>query len=157
MRGELGGWDVDVSLVYGHNEVLYGVEDSLNISYRRGLADRASMPASMNTTSSCFNAGVVHGFEIGGLPEPLNLAFGVEARRESYGIEAGEPASYNRGPIAGAPAGAQGFPGFQPSNELDEDRTAVTAPTSTSKRSSPRNSSRASPCAAKTIPTSAPP
>ena len=54
----------------------------------------------------------------------MNLAFGVEARQESYSIEAGEPASYDRGPVVGVAAGAQGFPGFQPSNELDEDRQA---------------------------------
>jgi iron complex outermembrane receptor protein len=73
-----------------------------------------------------FNAGIVRGFDWG-LAEPVNLAFGVEARRETYSIEAGEPASYERGPVAGAPAGAQGFPGFQPSNELDEDRKAYSA------------------------------
>jgi iron complex outermembrane receptor protein len=74
-----------------------------------------------------FNAGMVRGFEVGNLPEPLNLALGVEARRENYSIEAGEAASYERGPVVGAPAGAQGFPGFQPTNELDQDRTAYSA------------------------------
>jgi iron complex outermembrane receptor protein len=126
VRGDLGGWEVDVSLVYGSNEVVYGVEDSLNVSY--GAASQTSFDAGeMNYDQFVLNAGVVHGFEVGGLPEPLNLAFGVEARRESYGIVAGEPASYNRGPIVGVAAGAQGFPGFQPSNELDEHRTAVSA------------------------------
>ena len=126
VRGDLAGWGIDVSLVYGSNEVVYGVEDSLNVSY--GAASQTSFDAGeMNYDQFVLNAGVVHGFEIGGLPEPLNLAFGVEARRESYGIVAGEPASYDRGPIVGVAAGAQGFPGFQPSNELDEDRTAVSA------------------------------
>jgi iron complex outermembrane receptor protein len=72
------------------------------------------------------NAGLVRGFDWG-LAGPVNVAFGIEARQESYSLEAGEPASYNRGPIAGQPAGAQGFPGFQPSNELDEDREAYGA------------------------------
>jgi iron complex outermembrane receptor protein len=126
VRGDLGGWEVDVSLVYGSNEVVYGVEDSLNVSY--GAASQTSFDAGeMNYDQFVLNAGVVHGFEVGGLPEPLNLAFGVEARRENYGIVAGEPASYDRGPIVGVAAGAQGFPGFQPSNELDEHRTAVSA------------------------------
>ena len=124
LRGDLGGWEIDVSLVYGSNEVVYGVEDSLNVSY--GAASQTSFDAGeMNYDQFVLNAGVVRGFEIGGLPEPLNLAFGVEWRRESYGIVAGEPASYNRGPIVGVAAGAQGFPGFQPSNELDEHRNAV--------------------------------
>ncbi|MEJ0084876.1 MAG: TonB-dependent receptor [Pseudomonadota bacterium] len=126
VRGKLGGWDADVSLVYGSNTVTYGVEHSLNRSY--GPASQTSFDAGeMNYDQFTFDAGIVRGFEVGSLPEPVNVALGIEARREGYGIEAGEPASYDRGPLAGQPAGAQGFPGFQPSNELDEHRTAYSA------------------------------
>jgi iron complex outermembrane receptor protein len=126
VKGKLGEWDADVSLVYGMNDVHYGVDHSLNTSY--GAASQTSFDAgSMKYDQFVFNAGIVRGFEVGSLPEPLNLALGVEARRESYSIEAGEPASYNRGPVVGAPAGAQGFPGFQPANELDKHRTAYSA------------------------------
>jgi iron complex outermembrane receptor protein len=125
-RGPWGAWDTDVSLVYGRNEVNYGVDNSLNTSY--GAASQTDFDAgAMIYDQFTFNAGIVRGFEMGSLPEPVNVAIGVEARRESYQIEAGEPASYDRGPVAGAPAGAQGFPGFQPSNEVDEDRTAYSA------------------------------
>jgi len=123
VRGKLGSWDADVSLVYGSNKVVYGVENSLNTSY--GAASQVSFDAgAMEYDQYVFNASFVHGFEVGSLPEPVNFAFGIEARRESYGIEDGEPASYDRGPVAGAPAGSQGFPGFQPSNVLDESREA---------------------------------
>src|SRR5262245_9864956 len=126
VKGKAGSWDTDISLVYGMNDVHYGVEHSLNTSY--GAASQTSFDAgSMEYNQLVFNAGMVRGFEVGSLPEPLNLALGVEARRENYSIDAGEPNSYNRGPVAGAPAGAQGFPGFQPSNEVDEDRTAYSA------------------------------
>ncbi len=126
VRGPWGSWETDVSLVYGRNEVNYGVDDSLNTSY--GAASQTNFDAgAMIYDQFTFNAGIVRGFEVGSLPEPVNVAIGVEARRESYQIEAGEPASYDRGPVAGAPAGAQGFPGFQPSNELDEARTAYSA------------------------------
>jgi iron complex outermembrane receptor protein len=126
IRGKLGEWESDLSLVYGSNEVVYGVEDSLNASY--GAASQTSFDAGeMNYDQFVFNAGMVRTFEVGGLPEGVNLALGVEARRESYGIEAGEPASYDRGPVVGAAAGSQGFPGFQPSNELDESREAYSA------------------------------
>jgi iron complex outermembrane receptor protein len=126
VRGKLAGWDADMSLVYGSNTVEYGVEHSLNVSY--GADSQTSFDAGeMNYDQFTFNASIVRGFEIGDLPEPLNVALGVEARREGYGIEAGEPASYDRGPIVGAPAGAQGFPGFQPGNELDEHRTSYSA------------------------------
>ena len=62
-----------------------------------------------------------------GLCGPARLAVGIEARRETYSIHAGELNSYQLAPGAGAGTapGAQGFPGFQPANEVDEDRTAV--------------------------------
>jgi iron complex outermembrane receptor protein len=123
VRGKLGSWDSDLSLVYGSNKVVYGVEDSLNTSY--GAASQTSFDAgAMDYDQFVFNASIVRGFDVGGLPEPVNVAFGIEARRESYGIEAGEPTSYDRGPVVGVAAGSQGFPGFQPSNELDESREA---------------------------------
>jgi iron complex outermembrane recepter protein len=122
IRGDLAGWNLDVSVVYGRNQIDYGVEDSLNTSF--GAASQTSFDAGgMEYDQLTINAGMVHGFDWG-LAEPVNLAFGIEWRRETYGIEAGEPASYERGPIVGAPAGAQGFPGFKPENELDEDREA---------------------------------
>jgi iron complex outermembrane receptor protein len=74
-----------------------------------------------------FNAGIVRTFDVGNLPEGINVALGIEARQENYSIDAGEPTSYDRGPIVGGFAGSQGFPGFQPSNELDEDREAYSA------------------------------
>jgi iron complex outermembrane receptor protein len=126
VKGKLGEWDADVSLVYGMNDVHYGVDHSLNTSY--GAASQTSFDAgSMKYDQFVFNSGIVRGFDVGNLPEPLNLALGVEARREGYSIEAGEAASYDRGPIVGAPAGAQGFPGFQPANVLDKHRTAYSA------------------------------
>ncbi len=125
VRGEWGEWNTDVSLVYGSNKIGYGVEDSLNVSY--GAASQTSFDAGgLEYNQLVFNAGIVRGFDWG-MAEPVNVALGIEARREEYSIEAGEPTSYNRGPVAGQPAGAQGFPGFQPSNELDEDRTAYSA------------------------------
>src|SRR5262245_2816308 len=104
VRGQWGAWDTDVSLVYGRNEVNYGVENSLNTSY--GAASQTRFDAgAMEYDQLVFNVGFVRAFEVGNLPEPLNLAFGVEARGENYGIETGEAASYNRGPVVGAPAG----------------------------------------------------
>jgi iron complex outermembrane receptor protein len=125
VKGKLGGWDADVSLVYGLNQIDYGVEHSLNTSY--GAASQTSFDAGgMEYNQFTLNAGIVRGFDWG-LAEPVNVALGVEARRENYSIEAGEPASYLRGPVVGAPAGAQGFPGFKPENELDKERKAYSA------------------------------
>ena len=91
LRGKLGGGDTDISLVYGKNDIHYGVEDSLNTSF--GAASQTSFDAGgMTYDQLTFNAGMVRGFDWG-LAEPVNLAFGVEYRWETYEIEAGEPAS----------------------------------------------------------------
>jgi iron complex outermembrane recepter protein len=125
LNGKLGEWDADFSIVYGRNEIDYGVINSLNVSY--GAASQTSFDAGgLEYDQITLNAGVVRGFDWG-LAEPVNVALGIEARRESYAIVAGEPTSYNRGPVVGAAAGAQGFPGFQPSNVVDEDREAYSA------------------------------
>jgi iron complex outermembrane receptor protein len=127
---KLGPWDMDSSLTYGRNEMDYEVRNSLN---------RSLGPASKTTFDSggfdydqlALNVSGVRTVEIG-LASPLNIAIGVEARRESFSIHAGEPDSYRNGGVRlanGNPtqSGAQVFPGFRPENEVDEDRTAVGA------------------------------
>ena len=56
----------------------------------------------------------------------LHLAWGAEYRLDSYRIEAGEEYSYRDydGGPTGAIGGIQVFPGFKPSNEVDETRNA---------------------------------
>ncbi|HYC75471.1 TonB-dependent receptor [Brevundimonas sp.] len=126
MRGEIGGWGADINLVYGRNALDFRTENSLNATYG------AASPTSFDSGSLIYDQ-VVLGADFArqydlGLYAPLNVAVGLEARREGYEIEAGQPESYDRGPLGGNTAlagGAQGFVGFQPSNEVDEDRTAV--------------------------------
>lgn len=126
----LGVWDMDSSFVYGRNEMDFRVEHSLN---------RSLGPASKTTFDSggfaydqlTMNVSGVRTVEVG-LASPLNIAVGVEARRETFSIDAGEPDSYRNGGVllpTGAPtqSGAQVFPGFRPENEVDEHRTAVGA------------------------------
>jgi len=126
LRGEIGGWNADFSLVYGRNDLGFRTENTLNATY--GAASKTSFDdGKLIYDQLVFGADFTRQFEVG-LVRPLNLAFGLEARRENYQIKAGEPASYNRGPLGSNTAlagGAQGFVGFQPSNEVDEDRTAV--------------------------------
>lgn len=126
LRGEVGGWQADVNLVYGRNALDFRTEESLNATYG------AASPTSFDSGSLIYDQ-LVLGVDLArqyelGLHAPVNVAVGLEARRETYEIQAGQPESYNRGPLGGNTAlagGAQGFVGFQPSNEVDEDRTAV--------------------------------
>ena len=60
------------------------------------------------------------------LRDTVHLAWGLEYRLDSYRIEAGEEYSYRDydGPGVGGAIGIQVFPGFKPSNEVDETRNA---------------------------------
>ena len=60
------------------------------------------------------------------LQDTVHLAWGVEYRLDHYQIEAGEEYSYEDydGVGVGAAGGIQVFPGFRPSNEVDETRNA---------------------------------
>ncbi len=126
LRGQIGGWDADFNLVYGRNALDFRTENTLNATY--GAASATSFDdGSLIYDQLVFGADFNRQFEVG-LSRPLNLAFGLEARREGYEIQAGEAASYNRGPLGSNTAlsgGAQGFVGFQPSNVVDENRDAV--------------------------------
>lgn len=127
IKGEAAGFDWDISAGYGRNELDYRVENSINASL--GAASPTSFDAGgLAYDQLTLSVDAVRPIEAG-LYEPLNLALGVEYRRESFEVHAGEPASYIRGTAgtASAGAGSQGFPGFQPSNVTDEDRSNVSA------------------------------
>ena len=127
----LGEWDMDTSLVYGRNEMDFTIENTLNRSL--GPASGTEFDAGgFAYDQLVLNFSGVRQVEIGALASPLNVAAGIEARQERYEINAGEPDSYRNGGVllpSGTPtqSGAQVFPGFRPSNEVDEDRTAIGA------------------------------
>jgi iron complex outermembrane receptor protein len=124
IKGQIAGFDMDLNLVFGSNEVAYRVEDSLNGSLV------PNSPTSFDAGGLAYDQfvlglDVVRRYDIG-LFEPLNVAFGAEARREHFEIFAGELASYQFVPgRPGAGAGSQGFIGFRPSNEVDETATPL--------------------------------
>ncbi|MEN5051109.1 TonB-dependent receptor [Brevundimonas naejangsanensis] len=125
VRGDIAGWNAEFSLVYGRNALAFRTEDSLNATY--GAASPTSFDSGGLTYDQLvFGADFSRQFDVG-LSGPLNFAWGAEARKENYKIEAGQAESWNRGPLGtntSLAGGAQGFVGFQPSNEVDEDRDA---------------------------------
>ena len=128
-RWELGEWDMDSSLVYGFNSMDFTIRDTLNRSI--GPTSKTVFDAGgFDYNQLTFNVSGVRGFDAG-MASPLNVAIGLEARREGYSIHAGEPDSYrNGGVLLGGQttaSGAQVFPGFKPQNEVDEERTSVGA------------------------------
>lgn len=131
VRWQIGDWDMDSSLTYGRNEMDFTIENTLNRSL--GPSSKTRFDAGgFDYDQLVLNVSAVRPVVISGLASPLNVAIGIEARRESYSIHAGEPDSYRNGGVSlpnGQPtqSGAQVFPGFRPDNEVDESREAIGA------------------------------
>lgn len=126
-----GDWEMDSSLVYGYNEMFFTIENTLNRSLGPSSPTRFDS-GGFDYDQLVFNFSGVRQVQVGSLASPLNVAIGLEARREGYSITAGEPDSYRNGGVLlpnGNPtaSGAQVFPGFRPSNQVNENRTAVGA------------------------------
>ena len=107
----LGEFNIDISGTFGINTVDYTIGNTLN-------------PALGATSPTSFDAGaykfqnLLGNIDVTRNFENISLAFGIEARTEKFTVEAGEPDSYFEG-------GAQSFPGLQPSNALEENRSSI--------------------------------
>ncbi|MDX2193559.1 MAG: TonB-dependent receptor [Gemmatimonadales bacterium] len=136
IRGTMGdGWKYDVSSVLGGNSFRFGLRNTVNASLG------AQSPTTFDAGQLIFNQltnniDISKQFDVGAA-SPLNVAFGAEARFDRYQIKQGDQPSYVQGTVtqranlgpngstAVAPAGAQGFPGFRPTDEVTENRNAV--------------------------------
>ena len=130
VNGDANGYRWDISNVYGMNSFRFDVTNSNNASQ---FALGASAPTSFYAGTIQFgqntsNASVAkdYGQQMG--LQSFNVAVGAEYRLDMYKIKAGDEASYrNFDPASGRGAGAQVFPGFQPTNAVDENRRVLGA------------------------------
>lgn len=121
VRGDLGEWSTDLSVVYGENDLEFGVLNSLNTSL--GANSPTEFDAGgLKNSQTVANLDVSRLFEVSG--RSLNVALGLEYRDEGYEITAGEPASYITGDFPGQ-GGSQVFNGFQPASEVDRSRDSI--------------------------------
>jgi iron complex outermembrane receptor protein len=119
-RGTFGDWDVDLSNTFGSNRFRYGVKNTLNATLGQASPTRFDA-GGFQLQQNVVNLNVSRNFKT--VAQGLNLAFGTELRREWYQIFAGDPGSYLSYNLnSNRPAGAQGFPGFQPRNEVRANR-----------------------------------
>ena len=113
--GKLGKWDASISNTLGTNIFDYTVDNSLNYSQfavGNTPAQTRFNAGGIRLLQNTVNADMAQKFD---LAQGLNIAFGAEQRIEQYQQVAGEEASYrNYNTAAGAAAGSQVFPGFQP-------------------------------------------
>ena len=124
-RGSIpSGWNWDLSAVYGSNEFDHDVTNSLNVSF--GDASPTSFNvAEYEFTQLTFRFDMSRPFEVAGFANPVNLAWGLEYRTDTYETKAGDPESYEAGPVIGAPIGTQAGSGLKPGETVDVDRDAV--------------------------------
>ncbi|HEX8300986.1 TonB-dependent receptor [Sphingomonas sp.] len=152
IRGDLGGWSTDLSLVYGNNKFDYRTENSQNTSYGpASLRDFDSGGLQFGQLTA--NLDVSREFDMG-FAKPLTFALGAEYRNEDFNIRPGETQSFAIGPFfrasfattaancttqggvftaatgicsfpgRAALVGAQGFPGFPTSAATDVSRNS---------------------------------
>lgn len=125
LRGVTGGWDYDLSAVYGSNRLDYTIENTVNTSLGGVASPRRFDAGGLRSGQTSINLDMRRDLDIG-IGKSVSFAFGGEYRNENYKIVAGELQSYINGPFSVAPfnaaGGAQVFPGFRPSNATDVSR-----------------------------------
>jgi len=116
LRSQLAGFDLDASISYGRNKIGFRTLNSANYSLG------AATPREFDDGALTYDqwVGGVDATRRFDVFQSLNVALGVEVRREGYKIEAGELASYTG-------TGAQGFGGFAPRNATERSRRSASA------------------------------
>ena len=128
----------DLAVVHGGNSFNFNVKNSQNASWVNcalgnetaacGNTDFvvSETPTSADAGTLNLDLTTVNLDFSWPLRDALHLAWGLEYRLDRYQIEAGEEYSYRDydGGPTGAAGGIQVFPGFKPSNEVDETRNA---------------------------------
>lgn len=118
---EVDGWNTDISVQRGRNIFKFNISNSLNASHVEafGFSPTSADAGELHTELTTYNVDTQNQFG------ELTLSFGAEYKEDKYEIKAGDPLSYEDfDPVGTAEAGIQVFPGFQPQNEVDEDRDA---------------------------------
>lgn len=124
IRGVLGqDWKWDLSNTLGKNDFHFYGDKTFNASMGAATPTRfddGGFSFLQNTANLTFSK------EIPSVASGLNLALGAEYRFEQYKLYAGEPASYtNYDPSFKQATGAQGFPGYRPSDEVKTNRSNI--------------------------------
>ncbi|MGQ0428674.1 MAG: TonB-dependent receptor plug domain-containing protein [Gammaproteobacteria bacterium] len=119
-------WRWDLSAVYGSNDFDHDITNSLNVSFGDASPTNFNI-GEYRLSQLTLRFDMSRPFEVGGFANPVNLAWGLEYRNETYETEEGDPASYEAGPVIGAPIGTQAGSGLKPSETVDVDRDAASA------------------------------
>ena len=130
IRGEIAGWNWDVSSTYGQNRARETAFNTINASL--GPTSPTSFYVGTLRSSEWVNSlDVTKSFDLG---KSLEVSAGFQHRRETYGIYQGDPLSYavgnytyvNAAGVTVHPAGGgQAANGFRPADEARASRNNV--------------------------------
>lgn len=128
-RGKIAGkLGYDISATHGQDRLKYSIDGTLNPSYGPDTPTDFYL-GQLEQTETNLNADFNYPLDIG-TASPLNVAWGVEHRREKYQVGLGDTESWAAGPYARqvvqrpdgttfvvtSAVGSNGFGGFGPSN-----------------------------------------
>ncbi|MER3464190.1 MAG: TonB-dependent receptor [Chitinophagaceae bacterium] len=128
VQGKIKLWNWDLSQASGGNSFAFRITNTNNASqYALGKNAPTEFYAGtlvFNQHTTNLNFSRDFGTQVG--LKSFNVAAGAEVRFDNYQIQEGEEASWkNYDPNSGKVGGAQVFPGFQPSNAVNEWRTVT--------------------------------
>jgi iron complex outermembrane receptor protein len=127
-----GNWKWDISDTWGRNTIDYYTINSVNVTYGTASPTRF-YDGKLAFQQQTVNADLTGQVDIG-LPAPIKTALGAEYRWENYWIRQGDHQSWDNGGVlvldgpskGSVPAyGAQGFPGYRPTDQVDNTRDNI--------------------------------
>ncbi|RYY85060.1 MAG: hypothetical protein EOO15_17915 [Chitinophagaceae bacterium] len=123
LRGtNLAGWQWDLSNTLGYNRFHFYGDKTFNTS-NAGSAQTHFDDGGFTFLQNTINLNMSRQWPK--MAQGFSLALGLEHRYEQYTIFSGEEASYANFSSGDKASGAQGFPGFQPADEVHTDRINI--------------------------------
>ncbi|WP_416466867.1 TonB-dependent receptor plug domain-containing protein [Pseudomonas sp. LFS044] len=126
-RGLAGEWDWDLSSTYGRNEAEQGTWNNQNPSLGEATPNHFESGTWVSSQLTS-NLDLRRSFEVG-LAKPLDVSWGLEQRRDTYQVQAGDWASWADGGYCAAPgncaaSGAQVTNGISPAEATSASRNS---------------------------------
>ncbi|WP_406818846.1 TonB-dependent receptor plug domain-containing protein [Pseudomonas sp. KnCO4] len=126
-RGLAGEWDWDLSSTYGRNQSEQGTWNNQNPSLGEATPDHFESGTWVSSQLTS-NLDLRRSFEVG-LARPLDVSWGLEQRRDTYQVQAGDWASWADGGYCVAPgncaaSGAQVTNGISPAEASSASRNS---------------------------------